>query len=298
MKILLGMLFGVLVSVTSLAQQPAEVPEEVVRYLEARKNNDGKPPVINPFSMKVGDIGAMQGIVGTSLVDYVVTSVFKDQGYAMVKATTPEGDKWLNSGPGGFYEKGSLQAYRQEYNRQMAHERRFAGCKMEFLLKTGGAPVAERPISSTDIYSVTEAKAMTLTTGAIRTGLVLEWVRRDRIDEYLKAESQRKSLEANEKAEAQRREAEAQRQEAAKQADAERANRERITRKLEAAKWRTWTDADGNSIGEAKFLKANINSVWLEQRDGSVIEVSKKKISESDLGWIKRQGWNKSSKNK
>ena len=62
--------------------------------------------------------------------------------------------------------------------------------------------------------------------------------------------------------------------------------------KLEEAKWRTWTSADGTRHIEGKFLKAIEGTVHLEKRDGTIVKLQREKLSDDDWKWVKNKGWN------
>jgi hypothetical protein len=62
---------------------------------------------------------------------------------------------------------------------------------------------------------------------------------------------------------------------------------------VEQAKWHKWISADGNFSVEAKFISADPNNIYLEKKNGDKIKVSREKISQEDLDWIKRMPWKK-----
>lgn len=79
-----------------------------------------------------------------------------------------------------------------------------------------------------------------------------------------------------------------------KQANEAKEKKEKEAARLEAiqnAKWHTWTTPDGNYTVEAKYITADSEIVFLEKRDGKKIQVPRSKISDDDLEWIKRKGW-------
>ncbi|MGA2064147.1 MAG: SHD1 domain-containing protein [Thermoguttaceae bacterium] len=99
--------------------------------------------------------------------------------------------------------------------------------------------------------------------------------------------------QAEEGAERERAEAEVKRIELEKVKAADKARaiaraREEEQRKaaIEAAKWRTWTDASGTEIGEAKFSGIIAGRVKLVKRDGSSVQVPLDKLSDEDREWI------------
>jgi hypothetical protein len=55
---------------------------------------------------------------------------------------------------------------------------------------------------------------------------------------------------------------------------------------VEAAKWRTWTDASGEHKIEAKCSGLTLGAVNLAKRDGSKLKVSLEKLSAEDKVWI------------
>ncbi len=73
---------------------------------------------------------------------------------------------------------------------------------------------------------------------------------------------------------------------AAEKAKEERAKRLAELERVEKAKWRTWTSADGQHTIEAKFLKAIGPNIYLQKRDGSRIAVDVEKVSDVDRQWI------------
>ena len=52
---------------------------------------------------------------------------------------------------------------------------------------------------------------------------------------------------------------------------------------------RKWTSADGKFSVEAKFMQVIAEVVYLSRKDGTIIQVSRDKLSQSDLEWIKEQ---------
>lgn len=66
-----------------------------------------------------------------------------------------------------------------------------------------------------------------------------------------------------------------------------KANFERV----ELAKWREWTSADGAFRTEAKFISFIGTKVKLEKRDGKVITVDVTVLSPDDISFIRGQKW-------
>ena len=58
---------------------------------------------------------------------------------------------------------------------------------------------------------------------------------------------------------------------------------------VEAAKWRTWTDASGTHKTEAKFSGLLSGNVKLTKRDGSVLTLPLEKLSDDDKEWVKKR---------
>lgn len=98
-----------------------------------------------------------------------------------------------------------------------------------------------------------------------------------------RAERDEQASKERERADEERRKVqEAEREAAARRKDA-----------IEKAKWRTWTSADGQHTIEAKFAKATGDNVFLEKKDGTTIKLQREKLSEDDMKWIMKKGWNK-----
>jgi hypothetical protein len=75
--------------------------------------------------------------------------------------------------------------------------------------------------------------------------------------------------------------------EAKRQVTVERAKAEKERKEaIEAAKWRTWTDATGEHKTDAKFGGLLSGKVTLIRRDGSKVQVPLEKLSDEDREWI------------
>jgi hypothetical protein len=85
-------------------------------------------------------------------------------------------------------------------------------------------------------------------------------------------------------------------QQKAQEAEKERERRKELAKQQEAARWHTWTSADGQHTIEAKFLKAMGDTIHLEKKDGSIIKVPRDKLSEDDWKWIMNKSWTKGTK--
>lgn len=70
-----------------------------------------------------------------------------------------------------------------------------------------------------------------------------------------------------------------------------RAEDARKSAAIDAAKWHTWTSADGERHFEGKFLKATGGTVHIEKHDGSVVQISRDKLSGDDWTWVTKKGW-------
>lgn len=78
--------------------------------------------------------------------------------------------------------------------------------------------------------------------------------------------------------------------EAKRQAAIERAKaKEEREKTIEAAKWKTWTDASGEHKIEAKFNGLLSGTVKLTKRDGSTVKVPLEKLSDEDKAWIENR---------
>jgi len=62
---------------------------------------------------------------------------------------------------------------------------------------------------------------------------------------------------------------------------------------LEAARWRTWTTADGRHKVEAKFVTLIGGTLTLEKRDGTTVDVKLSILCPEDQSFVKRRGWEK-----
>jgi hypothetical protein len=94
-------------------------------------------------------------------------------------------------------------------------------------------------------------------------GQQVHWLPYDRNGEQ--AEKKRDSAQVREKAERQRKDA------------------------IEAARWRTWTDATGTYHIEAKYGGVIAGVVRLVKRDGSVLKLPREKLSDEDKEWIAKE---------
>ena len=97
------------------------------------------------------------------------------------------------------------------------------------------------------------------------------WVIEKRINEEAKIECEQEAAE---------RQARKEREEAQAKAEKER------EAAIEAAKWRTWTDASGKHKIEATFGGMISGKVKLIERDGSAVRLPLEKLSDSDQKWI------------
>ena len=81
-------------------------------------------------------------------------------------------------------------------------------------------------------------------------------------------------------------------QEREREAEEARATVERRRKEvIEAAKWRTWTTADGKYEVDAKFGSVAGGRMRLTKRDGSTIEVDLDLLCEDDRQWVRGKGW-------
>jgi hypothetical protein len=108
------------------------------------------------------------------------------------------------------------------------------------------------------------------------------------------AEDAKKANDA-EMAAAQRRMAAAQAEDARKRAEERRQVEAKHQAAIEKAKWHTWTSADKKFTVEAKFVKAVVGTIYLEKRDGTVIQIPQEKLCDDDWEWIKNKSWNDAS---
>ena len=80
--------------------------------------------------------------------------------------------------------------------------------------------------------------------------------------------------------------------------DAARARAEQEARKaaeLEAAKWRTWTTADGKFKVEAKFVMFTAGTLTLEKKDGNTVDVKLDILCPEDQDFVRQRKWLKPS---
>ena len=82
----------------------------------------------------------------------------------------------------------------------------------------------------------------------------------------------------------------------AQEAAKERERRKELAKQQDAARWHTWTSADGQHTIEAKFVKAVGDTVHLEKKDGASIKIQRDKLSEDDWTWIANKSWTKGTK--
>lgn len=59
----------------------------------------------------------------------------------------------------------------------------------------------------------------------------------------------------------------------------------------EAAKWRTWTTRDGKYTLEAKFVKYAVNTLTLEKRDGTTVNVKLEVLCAEDQDFVRQRKW-------
>jgi hypothetical protein len=64
---------------------------------------------------------------------------------------------------------------------------------------------------------------------------------------------------------------------------------------IEAAKWRTWTTADGKHKVEAEFVKFTAGTVTLEKRDGTTVDVKLAVLCLDDQDFVKLRKWTRST---
>lgn len=60
---------------------------------------------------------------------------------------------------------------------------------------------------------------------------------------------------------------------------------------FKAARWRTWTTADGKHKLEAKFLTSAAGTLTLEKRDGTTIAVKAEILSQEDQDFVRERKW-------
>jgi len=69
--------------------------------------------------------------------------------------------------------------------------------------------------------------------------------------------------------------------------------KEERDRKIDAAKWRTWTANSGGFTVEAKYISLGAGKVKLERRDGRIITVDLDILIEDDAAFIRERRWMK-----
>lgn len=77
----------------------------------------------------------------------------------------------------------------------------------------------------------------------------------------------------------------------------EEKEKQRLAR-IEAAKWKTWTTADGDYSIRAKFLKMANGKLTLEKEDGTSLDVQFKLLREEDQDFVLKRKWTKAGKEK
>jgi endonuclease YncB( thermonuclease family) len=60
---------------------------------------------------------------------------------------------------------------------------------------------------------------------------------------------------------------------------------------VDAARWRTWTSADGRFTVRAKFVQATNGRMTLQREDGKRIVVELEKLSPDDIDFVRNQKW-------
>jgi hypothetical protein len=60
---------------------------------------------------------------------------------------------------------------------------------------------------------------------------------------------------------------------------------------IDAAKWRTWTAANGKYTLEAKFVSAAMGTLTLEKKDGSTIELKLDQLCSDDQDFVRKREW-------
>jgi hypothetical protein len=81
--------------------------------------------------------------------------------------------------------------------------------------------------------------------------------------------------------------------------EAARARAEEEARKaaaIEAAKWKTWTTADGKYKVRAKFVTFALGTVTLEKEDGTTVDVKLDILCPEDQDFVKGRKWTKTTK--
>ena len=281
MKNLLLFCYFVLFCYSAFAQSDAE------RYVASIK--DGKRPEINPFSMKVGDVGHLpMGGNSASIYEYVVQKVI-DTDKALIKATEPTAQ--VPDGTGGLA--------------------RVGGNETQFVLKINGGVLTERPFSCTgertdgpivvhpdgtkhhfpnnisdDAYLIKETIAGQLPSGATRNLYVLQKIDKSEIDAALKKHLDAEAKVLKEKQDVVAAKNKVKQEALAKEEEQKKQKAAAEKEKREARKWHTWKSADGQFTLHAKLVKYNGQVVSLMKKDGIMIEVPKEKISQEDIDWI------------
>ncbi len=74
-------------------------------------------------------------------------------------------------------------------------------------------------------------------------------------------------------------------------AETEDEPRNDIESAAEAARWRTWTSADGKYSVYAKFVKSTMGTMTLEKEDGSTAEVQLDRLCEEDQEFVRKRPW-------
>jgi len=60
---------------------------------------------------------------------------------------------------------------------------------------------------------------------------------------------------------------------------------------VDAARWRTWTSADGRFTVRAKFMHAENGRMTLRREDGKQMVVDLEKLSADDIDFVRNQKW-------
>ena len=74
-------------------------------------------------------------------------------------------------------------------------------------------------------------------------------------------------------------------------AETEDEPRNDIESAAEAARWRTWTSADGKYSVYAKFVKSAMGTMTLEKEDGSTAEVQLDRLCKEDQEFVRKRPW-------
>jgi hypothetical protein len=64
---------------------------------------------------------------------------------------------------------------------------------------------------------------------------------------------------------------------------------EREAAAKEAARWRTWTKADGTKIGRARYMSIAMGKVRLKREDGTMLAVPRDELCDEDRKWLKHR---------